>query len=104
MDIVLEAFDTFLFDPIYATLLPANIPAPSPNATFSSLKEASTPYLSTTWQFQPASEYLSFTPSKYAYMSAWPRDDMRRQFVTLFLITWCVTIANPFSVFAMEHG
>jgi len=48
MDIVLEAFDTFLFDPIYATLLPANIPALSPNATYSSLKEAPTAYIPTT--------------------------------------------------------
>jgi hypothetical protein len=24
-------------------------------------------------------------------MSAWPRDDWRRQLLTLFFITWCVT-------------
>lgn len=90
MDIVLEVFDTFLFDPLYATLYPAKTPVFSPNATISSMREAPTGFVPTAWQYQPASEYISLTPSKYAYMSAWPRDDWRRQFLTLFLITWFV--------------
>ncbi|KAL1608378.1 c-5 sterol desaturase [Paraconiothyrium brasiliense] len=91
MDLVLEGFDSFLFDPIYATLLPAKTPGLSPNATFSSLREVPTAAsyaAQNNWQYEPASQYLSFTPGKYAYMSEWARDDWRRQLVTLFLITW----------------
>lgn len=95
MDIVLEGFDTYLFDRIYAQLLPV---APSPiaydaskaamaNATFAGVREQPTAYYNS-YQFTPASEYISFTPSKYAYMSSWARDDLYRQALSLFLITW----------------
>ncbi|CAI6333444.1 unnamed protein product [Periconia digitata] len=89
MDVVLELCDTYVFDPIYAALLPAQTPSLLPNGTFSSVKEVPTnlPHAST-WEYRPASQYLSFTPGKAAYMSQWPRDDVRRQFLSLFLITW----------------
>jgi hypothetical protein len=94
MDIILELADTFIFDPLYATLLPA---AQSPtgfggNATFSSRKEEPTGYAvpHATWQYAPSTKSFSLEPSKYAYMSAWSRDDWRRQAVTLYLITWYV--------------
>jgi|TARA_R110002003_G_scaffold48_37_gene4249 lathosterol oxidase len=93
MDIVLEVADTFIFDPLYATLLPGARPqALTANATYSSFKEEPTGFAQphATWQFEPASKYFSVNPSKYAYMSAWNRDDWRRQAVTLYLITWCV--------------
>lgn len=90
MDIFLEFFDTFAFDAMWAMLLPTQQLAYAPNAT-SSVHEIPTALPPTTWQFVPASDYLSFTPRKYAYLSQWPRDDWRRQLVTLFLITWCVT-------------
>jgi hypothetical protein len=87
MDIVLEAFDTFLFDPIYATLLPGNAPAlVSSNA--SSARGIPFGISNTSWEFVPASQYLSFEPRKYAYMSRWPRDDWRRQLLNLYFITW----------------
>ncbi|KAF2181166.1 C-5 sterol desaturas-like protein [Zopfia rhizophila CBS 207.26] len=98
MDIVLEFFDTFAFDAMWATLLPAKQPAYAPNAT-SSVRETPTALPPTTWQFVPASDYLSFTPRKYACMSQWPRDDWRRQLVTLFLITWLFGVVIYF-VFA----
>lgn len=91
MDVVLEIADTFIFDPIYAALLPAVSPqAYGPNATYSSYKEAPTAYVvpQATWQYEPATHYLSLTPSKYAYMSAWNRDVWQRQLLSLFLITW----------------
>lgn len=95
MDIVLEVLDTFLFDPIYATLLPANTPGSAPNATFSSMREVPTlPPTATTWQYKPASQYLSVEPGKYAYMSQWPRDDWRRQLFSLYLITWYALVAS----------
>lgn len=95
MDVVLEIFDTFTLDRLYATLLPLTPSmlafstidplATSPNATWSSMREAATP---AAYTFQPASQYLSFEPSSYAYMSRWPRDNIFRQFISLFLITW----------------
>lgn len=95
MDIVLEAFDTYLFDSIYAQLFPA---APGPigynafksamgTSTLSSMREAPTAY-SNNYQYQPASQYISFSPSKYAYMSSLPRDNIWRQAISLFTITW----------------
>ncbi|ERF75804.1 C-5 sterol desaturase [Endocarpon pusillum Z07020] len=68
---------------------PPKQPAYAFNAT-SGVCEIPTALPPTTWQFVPASDYLSFTPRKYACMSQWPRDDWRRQLVTLFLISWCV--------------
>lgn len=90
MDIVLEVVDTFIFDHIYSSLLPASILAPTANATFSSLREEPTGFAlpAATWQYEPASKYFSVQPSQAAYESAWPRDDWRRQLLTLYLITW----------------
>ena len=90
MDIVLEVADTFIFDHIYSSLLPATIPLPTSNATFSSIKEEPTGFAlpAATWQYEPASKYFSLQPSQAAYESAWPRDDWRRQLLTLYLITW----------------
>lgn len=95
MDVVLEVFDTFLFDRIYATVLPASnsalgvvydsIKANASYATLTSLREAPTP---AAWEFQPASELISFAPSQWAYQSQWARDNIYRQATTLFLITW----------------
>ncbi|KAL6706691.1 c-5 sterol desaturase [Coniothyrium glycines] len=98
MDIVLEIADTFIFDPLYATLLPAHASAATPNATFSSLRQEPTAYAlpPTTWQYEPATKYFSIEPSKYAYMSRWARDDWERQALTLFLITWLFGVAVYF--------
>jgi lathosterol oxidase len=91
MDVVLEIADAFIFDPLYATLLPAassqHLVA---NATFSSFKEEPTAFARplAAWQYEPSTHYFTIEPSKYAYMSAWPRDDWRRQALTLYLITW----------------
>lgn len=95
MDVILEIFDTFAFDRIYAAVLPLTPAmlafstvdelATSPNATWSSMMESATP---ATYKFQPASQYFSVEPSNYAYMSRWPRDNIFRQYISLFLITW----------------
>jgi Delta7-sterol 5-desaturase len=89
MDIVLEVFDTFLFDPIYATLLPAQTAPFAANATLSGLKGEPTGFVSPTgWEYKPATDYFSITPGPSAYMSQWARDDWKRQAVSLYLITW----------------
>jgi Delta7-sterol 5-desaturase len=96
MDVVLEGFDTFLFDRLYATLFPATPGAATynafqnvANATVSSMQEIPAAYQNK-FQYKPGSKYLSFEPSSYAYSTSWPRDDIARQAVTLFLITWYV--------------
>lgn len=91
MDIVLEVLDTFVFDPIYATLLPAASQSLAPNATYSSLREEPTSFVKphSSWQYEPSTHHFSIQPSQYAYQSALNRDDWRRQALTLFLITWC---------------
>lgn len=87
MDIALELCDTYAFDYIYASLLPVR-PAPYnlqgglSNSSISSLKAAS-PY-----QWQPASKILSFPPGDAAWMSQWTRDNIYRQALSLFFITW----------------
>ncbi|KAF2463760.1 uncharacterized protein BDR25DRAFT_307630 [Lindgomyces ingoldianus] len=88
MDIVLELFDTFLFDSIYATLLPAQFSPVDANATLSSIRGQPTNYQPTAWQYAPASDYISFEPGKYAYLSQWARNDWRRQLLSLYIITW----------------
>ena len=92
MDVVLEAFDRYLFDYLYATFLPTDSKifnhdvfkelAWSANATTSSLAEAPTNY-----HYQPASQYLQFQPTDWAYQSQWTRDNPYRQLLSLYLIT-----------------
>jgi hypothetical protein len=95
MDIALELCDTFFFDYAYSYILPAQ-PAPYlmqngfGNSTVEALKVASS------WQYTPASKYLSFTPRDAAWMSQLPRDNAYRQFFSLFLIMWYVLPQTTF--------
>lgn len=92
MDIVLEVWDTFIGDRLYSQLLPASLlqtttitepglvnPVNSSLALFGS----SVPFV-----YKPATFLFSLEPSKYAYLSAWPRNNIYRQFSSFFLITW----------------
>lgn len=80
MDVVLELTDTFIGDYAYAFTLP----------------KRSTPYdfldntnaTSSQWQFESVNPYFTVEPSKYAHMSMWDRDNIYRQTITLFMITW----------------
>ena len=90
MDIVLEVFDTFIFDRLYAGLLPKSSlfytsTAPkNASSTFTSMRELPTAVHCS------SSQFVQLAPSQYAYMSAWPRDNILRQTLTLYLITWSV--------------
>jgi Delta7-sterol 5-desaturase len=97
MDIVLEVFDTYALDRIYAAVLPASSTSfiaqyvkGVATSTFSSMREMGTQTPTQKYIYQPASKYLNFTPSSWAYASALPRDNIYRQFISLFLITWYV--------------
>lgn len=101
MDIVLEIFDTFLFDRIYANVLPIHpsVSAFDPISTIAaSLKGYNNAdatrsviggeFARSGWEFQPASQYLSVQPSEYAYMSRWDRDNIFRQSMSFFILVW----------------
>ena len=103
MDVVLEGFDTFLFDPMYATLFPS----PSScygapyfkgvaTSTFSSMRESCTYTPAQKYIYEPASRLINFEPSHWAYASAFPRDNVYRQAFSLFLITWLFGLAIYF--------
>lgn len=94
MDVVLEIFDTFAFDYLYAAALPvqnppyakliSSLPATTLNATQAEITG------SNGYVYSPSTVYFQLEPSKYAYLSAASRDNPYRQALTLFLITWYV--------------
>jgi Delta7-sterol 5-desaturase len=93
MDIVLEIFDTFGFDYLYSTVLPAG-PAPyylSGNVAGSSNSTLPRSAFSI-WQYKPATQFFSITPHEAAYSSSWNRNNPYRQGLSLFLITWFVLL------------
>jgi len=105
MDVVLELADTFFFDRCYANLLPISSAVASSFAPISTLAagfkaydvnatwDAATGLLAgesarSGWQWEPSSQFFSLPPSEYAYMSRWDRDNIYRQAVSLYLLTW----------------
>ncbi|TAQ89783.1 hypothetical protein B7494_g1862 [Chlorociboria aeruginascens] len=87
MDVALEFCDTYIFDYMYAALLPVQ---PVPYNLKDGLANSTPidPVSSSPWQFQPSTEFFSFTPREVAYMSSLTRDNIYRQALSLFLITW----------------
>ncbi|KAI4092916.1 MAG: hypothetical protein LQ344_003195 [Seirophora lacunosa] len=109
MDIVLEIFDTIIFDRLYATVLPASFAGYSAQnighatTTFSSTRESPT-------SVPPSTQIWQLEPSQYAFMSTWPRDNIWRQTLSLYLITWlfglvvyfiCATLSY---LFVFDHA
>jgi hypothetical protein len=95
MDIILEIVDTLVLDRVYATLLPASTSqylhhkvSNAVTSTFSSIREGATPAPQYTYIYEPASKILSLTPTEWAFRSAWPRDNIYRQGISLFAIVW----------------
>ncbi|EGO57612.1 hypothetical protein NEUTE1DRAFT_116882 [Neurospora tetrasperma FGSC 2508] len=83
MDVVLEVTDQFMFDYMYAWLLPAR-PAlyDFPDKTNGTAQSFSS------WVYEPATKFFSLEPSQAAYQSIWTRDNIYRQALSLFLILW----------------
>ncbi|RMY51856.1 hypothetical protein D0865_06111 [Hortaea werneckii] len=111
MDVVLEVCDTFLFDKLYASVLPINpavatfdpistisasLKGYDANATFDQATYADGGLARSGWQWQPASSYFNVEPSEYAYMSRWDRDNIYRQFISLYILTWLAGMAIYF--------
>jgi Delta7-sterol 5-desaturase len=97
MDVVVELVDTFAGDYIYANLYPAK---PAPHDLYLGNDNA-TEQVFSSWQYTPATKYFQVPPTQYAYMSAWNRDNIYRQAITLFTITWLVPLMPPASVMSI---
>jgi len=100
MDIILEIFDTFLFDRMYTTILPASPSSAwaqaaknAVSSTFSSMREGATLTPQHKYIYTPASPLIRLEPTIWTFGSSWQRDNMYRQFTSLFLITWYVTLS-----------
>ncbi|KAJ5936474.1 hypothetical protein N7454_005109 [Penicillium verhagenii] len=105
MDIILELWDTFIGDQLYSTLLPNSIASSVSfqgfvNAANSSLSlfGAAEPFI-----YEPATQLIHLEPSKYAYLSAWPRNNIYRQFTSFFLITWIFGLLVYFVVATLSY-
>ena len=98
MDVVLEVFDNFLFDRLYAKVLPAS---PVSSIILGDGVVAANASLGQTvgYIYTPSTSYFRLEPSKYAYMSSWPRDYVYRQALTLYLITWYDELRSAFRSF-----
>ena len=86
MDVILEICDTFFFDYVYATLLPTSSADGIGNGSMSSLTFSNAREMSKA--FAPASQYIQLAPSDFAFMSTLQRDNIWRQTLSLYLITW----------------
>ena len=100
MDVALEFCDKYIFDHLYAALLPSTSLSPDIN---NGLSNSSTwdPKSTSSWQYVPATQFISFEPTQAAYASQWPRDNIYRQGISLFWITWYVQIG--FFAFHMSN-
>lgn len=84
MDIVLEIFDTYAADRFYAWALPARLSSLSFNDEgFIN----ATAQVFSAWKYKPATHLLHLKPGESAYLSSWPRDNIYRQFSSLYFIT-----------------
>lgn len=87
MDIALEIVDSYVFDYIYSAVLPVQ---PRPYDLKDGLANSSTyDYAAASpWRFEPSNALFQLQPSEAAYTSQWTRDNIYRQAISLFFITW----------------
>ncbi|KAK2811858.1 c-5 sterol desaturase [Emmonsiellopsis sp. PD_5] len=89
MDVILEVLDTFLFDYLYAAVVPGSTAGGLTSKIANGLNTTESAFgTGAGYVYSPSTQYFSLEPSKYAYKSALPRDNIWRQFITLYLITW----------------
>ncbi|KAK9471366.1 uncharacterized protein V1510DRAFT_201914 [Dipodascopsis tothii] len=84
MDLVLETCDAFLFDPIYAKLFPL----PGAGAVIGTEVTSIAKNISMTFTPENPYEYTFFPAPTTAYLTTITRDNIFRQFVSLFLVTY----------------
>ncbi|KAJ6076614.1 hypothetical protein N7499_008595 [Penicillium canescens] len=105
MDIILEIWDTFIGDRLYSSLLPASL---SSSVSFPAFVNAANSSLALFGAAEPfvyeqATQMIYLEPSKYAYLSVWPRNNMYRQFTSFFLITWIFGLLVYFVVASLSY-
>lgn len=84
MDIPLEIADHFVGDYVYAWLLPAaSASRDSPHDLHNGTRQ-----ILSNWEYQPSTYLLYLEPSQAAYEGVWPRNNIYRQSISLFLLTW----------------
>lgn len=90
MDIILELWDTFIGDRLYAAALPASLSSSISLPGFANAANSTMALFGSPEPFvyEQATQMIYLEPSKYAYLSAWPRNNVYRQFTSFFLITW----------------
>lgn len=90
MDIILELWDTFIGDRLYAAALPASLSSAISLPGFANAANSTMALFGSPEPFvyEQATQMIYLEPSKYAYLSAWPRNNVYRQFTSFFLITW----------------
>ncbi|KAJ5475995.1 Sterol delta 5-6-desaturase [Penicillium sp. IBT 31633x] len=106
MDIILELWDTFIGDRLYSALLPASLSSSVSLPAFvnaaantsMALFGPAQPYV-----YEQATQMIYLEPSKYAYLSAWPRNNIYRQFTSFFLITWLFGLLIYFVVATLSY-
>lgn len=72
MDVFLDVLDTFVFDRLYAAILPDTTTTPESSGLHN----------------RHVQLYVPLQPSQWADSSLWKRDDLLRQGTSLFLIIW----------------
>ncbi|GAO16265.1 uncharacterized protein UV8b_08216 [Ustilaginoidea virens] len=85
MDVILDLCETFVGDHVFAWLHPAQPGAHS--HIVSSNYTSPSPY-GLPCHYEPPTKYFTIAPSPAACMSSWPRDNVFRQSINLFLIFW----------------
>ncbi|KAL2850857.1 hypothetical protein BJX68DRAFT_255035 [Aspergillus pseudodeflectus] len=80
MDVLLDVLDTFVFDRLYASILPS----PHPILYDAGTRNAYNKHIGL---------YIPLEPSLYVDASLWKRDHIVRQATSLFLISWIFALA-----------
>ncbi|KJZ75120.1 Putative C-5 sterol desaturase [Hirsutella minnesotensis 3608] len=90
MDVVLDLYETFIGDHIFALLHPAQVTAHDAISAQGGGEWTPNPSSGQAIRcdYQPATKYFSVTPSPALCMSAWPRENIYRQGINLFLMFW----------------
>ncbi|KAK2834884.1 hypothetical protein FQN49_006818 [Arthroderma sp. PD_2] len=110
MDVVLEFFDTFVFDYLYACALPLSSPSSDVlSNVFNGVNSTAASAIAKVngngngFVYTPATEYFTLTPFQSAYQSSLPRDNAVRQVFSLFLITWIFGLVLYFTVASLSY-
>lgn len=84
MDVVLDLYETYIGDHVYARLLPAH-PPPYDADLFANTTIF--PF-GLECEYKPPTKYFTVRPSPAVCQSAWTRDNILRQSIDLFLLLW----------------